>query len=136
MFKRIMLCLELEEKPEKISEAIKKLTDTLGMDITLIHIVDMDSAGALATELEAEDRELIKDFEKSLKEQGYTVNSIVKIGNPADEINRFAEEDDMDVIIIGYKPKGFIERAVLGSVSREVLKKTKRPVLLLRDLGE
>ncbi len=57
---------------------------------------------------------------------------IVKIGNPADEILKQIEKKDYDLLVMGAHGHGLIAGSVIGSVSRRVLRRCKKPVLLVR----
>ena len=59
-------------------------------------------------------------------------NIIVKIGNPVDAIVNEAEKDDYDIVVMGAHGHGAISGTVIGSVSRRVLRRTKKPVLVVR----
>jgi nucleotide-binding universal stress UspA family protein len=43
-----------------------------------------------------------------------------------------ARSNQIDLIVMGYHPKGRLEEAVAGSISRSVLRKTEVPVLLVK----
>lgn len=58
-------------------------------------------------------------------------NVLLRIGEPADEILRAAREESSDIIVLGTHSKGFLNNAVLGSVSRKVLYRSLRPVFLV-----
>jgi nucleotide-binding universal stress UspA family protein len=59
-------------------------------------------------------------------------NIIVTIGNPVDEIVQEAEKDVYDMVIMGAHGHGAIAGTVMGSVSRRVVRRCKKPVLLVR----
>ena len=46
-----------------------------------------------------------------------------------EEILGYAESHDVDVIVVGSRGQGALSAALLGSVSREILHKAKRPVV-------
>ena len=56
----------------------------------------------------------------------------VEIGNPVDEIVAEAAKDEYDIVIMGARGHGAIAGTVIGSVSRRVVRRCKKPVLLLR----
>jgi nucleotide-binding universal stress UspA family protein len=43
-----------------------------------------------------------------------------------------ADARQVDLIVMGYHPRGRLEEAIVGSVSRSVLRRAKVPVLLVR----
>ena len=56
----------------------------------------------------------------------------VVYGNPADELIKFAEQEEIDVIVIGSSGKGLLKRKLLGSVSHKVVTDAKCSVFLVR----
>jgi nucleotide-binding universal stress UspA family protein len=59
-------------------------------------------------------------------------NIIVKVGNPVDEIVQEAANEVYDMVIMGAHGHGAIAGTVMGSVSRRVLRRCKKPVLVIR----
>lgn len=59
-------------------------------------------------------------IEKAAREADVEFDSVLAYGDPADEIVRFAEEKECDVIVIGSSGKGRVKRALQGSVSIDV----------------
>ena len=53
------------------------------------------------------------------------------MGPPAEAIVRLAEGRDADLIVVGTRKKGFLERLVEGSVNREVLRRANCDVLVV-----
>ena len=62
---------------------------------------------------------------------------MVTQGDPVDCITQEAEARQVDLIVMGYHPQGRLGEAIIGSVSRSVLRRSKVPVLLVRlpELG-
>jgi len=54
------------------------------------------------------------------------------VGDPVDEIVAFADSSEADLIVVGSRGYGALACALLGSVSRGVLHKSRRPVLVVR----
>ena len=57
---------------------------------------------------------------------------IVKIGNPVEKIIRHVDQNDYDMVIMGAHGHGAIAGAVMGSVSRRVVRRSTTPVLVVR----
>jgi nucleotide-binding universal stress UspA family protein len=60
----------------------------------------------------------------------------VAIGRPADEIIAAAERCRADMIAVGAHAKGAAGRLLLGTVSEEVARRSKLPVVVVRELAE
>jgi len=60
------------------------------------------------------------------------VESVVLEGKPDVEIVRFAEEKDVDLIVIGTNAKKGFERLLLGSVAEQVIRTTSCKTLVVK----
>lgn len=70
--------------------------------------------------------------EKNANEEGVPLETAVAYGDPAEELLRFAEKEEVDVIVIGSTGKGFLKRKLLGSVSHKVVKDARCSVYVVR----
>jgi len=82
--------------------------------------------------LEAQGREATAYALKAGKTANITVEPIVFEGNPADEIVNFAEKNDVDLVVIGTLGKTGVKRFLLGSVAENVVRHSKKPVLVIK----
>lgn len=74
------------------------------------------------------------DNVKSLGEmKGINVESILLERRPADELIRYAEENGMDIIVMGTLGRTGIDRLLLGSVAGNVIRHSKVPVMVIRE---
>ena len=72
----------------------------------------------------------LKEFE-DLNDDGVKISSVIKEGSPAKTILEVAEEEDIDLIVIGSSGKSGFDRFILGSVSDKVVNAAKCPVLVV-----
>ena len=63
---------------------------------------------------------------------GLDSEPVILKGSAADRILDFADEHDIDVIVVGSLGKNGVERFALGSVSEKVVRHAKVPVLVVR----
>jgi len=71
---------------------------------------------------------------KRLGKKGIKVRTEVRLGDPANEIAKFAEEDGDDLIIIASHGRSGFSRWTHGSVAERVFRYSKVPVLMIRAL--
>jgi nucleotide-binding universal stress UspA family protein len=75
------------------------------------------------------------DSVKGLGEiKGINVESVLLEGHPADELIRYAEENGMDIIVMGTLGRTGIDRLLLGSVAGNVVRHSKVPVMVVRKV--
>jgi nucleotide-binding universal stress UspA family protein len=98
------------------------------IEVVLVHVIpflrypEVKEAGQALIERDAE--RLIK--------AGYTVNNILKLGHPAEEIIKVADRQKIDLLVVGAKGLGAIARFFLGSVSAKLVQHSTASVLVVR----
>lgn len=60
------------------------------------------------------------------------VECLVKEGHPAEVILNYTKEAEIDVVVMGTHGRRRIERALMGSITREVVSFASVPVLVVR----
>lgn len=105
------------------------------IDTTPYRSVPLDKiwSDKVLEEFEKEGREATSYIEKIGKDAGVEVEVRVLRGNPAEKIVTFAEDNNIDMIIMGSLGKSGYERVLLGSVSEKVIRHAKIPVLVVRE---
>jgi len=77
-----------------------------------------------------------KMFEENIDKyrniENVSLQSEVLIGDPSDEIIKFANDEKVDLIIMGITGLSGFSKFVFGSVARNVSEKAKCPVMLVR----
>ncbi len=72
------------------------------------------------------------DYIKNLGEaKGINVQSILLEGNPSEELIRYANEEKMDIVIMGTHGKIGVNRMLMGSVAGNLVRHSKIPVMVV-----
>jgi nucleotide-binding universal stress UspA family protein len=105
------------------------------IDITPYRSVPLDKIWSkeVLDDFEKEGHEATSYVEKIGKAAGAEVESRVLKGNPAEKILSFAEDNNIDMIIVGSLGKSGYERVLVGSVSEKIIRHAKVPVLVVRE---
>ncbi len=112
--------------------------------LTLISVVPHPTAAAaaagvspkqLAAEIEAKAARRLRELAAAMPPD-VSVTTLVRHGDPADEILEFVREEPIDLICMGARGRGRISRALLGSVSTAVLHHSPVPVVVLHPPPE
>ena len=69
---------------------------------------------------------------KLLDDAGITYHIHLFVGDPAEVITRFAEQEGIDEIVMGTRGQGAVSNLLLGSVASKVIDLAKVPVLLVK----
>lgn len=80
----------------------------------------------------AEDKQMLEDAAAVAAEHGVISTTVLLSGDIADEIVAYGDSHDVDTIVVGSRGHGAIASALLGSVSRAVLRECRRPVVVVR----
>jgi nucleotide-binding universal stress UspA family protein len=70
------------------------------------------------------------------EEAGVPAHTMLLYGDAVDEIVAYADTIDADLIVVGSRGHGTLAGALLGSVSRGILREARRPVLVVRTARE
>ncbi len=76
------------------------------------------------------------DWSESLFEQGLEVGVYIVVGTLVSEVNKAAQKEKTDLIVIGRSNKGVLEHLYSGSDVTELLRRAATPVLVYKQLSE
>ena len=112
-----------------------------GAAVTFVHVVPVVDVvpmsgfgltGAVPHELCEGDSNSLDEAQACAEEAGVTGYARLLRGDPVDEIVAYADTVDADLIVVGSRGHGAVASALLGSVSRGILREARRPVLVVR----
>ena len=156
MFRKILFPTDFSEGSMRAIQRFERENSVEVNECILLHIIDEghleDLMNGYSFLYESEEREM-EDIESKARENAMkklaemeercrkvaelkTVRSLVRIGNPHEEIVRFAEEEDVSLILLPSHGKLGYSEELLGSTTIRVLRKTKRPVLIIKTHEE
>ena len=79
--------------------------------------------------------ETLRRLELEFKGKVASVNWSVEEGPPAETIINAASEPGVDLVVVGARGLGSVERLFIGSVSERVVHQVERPILVVRSAG-
>ena len=74
----------------------------------------------------------LKHLAQSLREEGYRVHTVVRLGDPVEQIVTAVEKGTYDLLAMATRGRTGLTRLVLGSVAESVLRQVTIPMLLVR----
>ena len=61
------------------------------------------------------------------------IRTIIKVGNPVDELLKLIVKEDIDMIVMGVKGRTDLEHVFVGSVAEKLFRRSPVPVISYRD---
>ncbi len=149
MFKRILVPLDGSRSGLRALKYATGLAQNFGAEIILLQVVkqaipliDVGTPAGSTVAVEVarmEDRRNVTRARRylsgkvrQLKSRGITASYNVKIGDPALVIVAFSRKEKMDLIVMSTRGKSGIKRAIMGSVADAVIRKSGKPVLVIK----
>lgn len=144
--KRILLCTDFSENSVPAREHAIDYAVAFGASLSILHVVNSSRLGFPAFEVGVpfDLQEILKGIEESVKkafeimkeECGSSVRELrtcSRIGVPANEIVRFAEEESVDLIVMGTHGWTGFRHLILGSTAENVVRTATCPVLTVKS---
>ncbi|MBM3156020.1 MAG: universal stress protein [Chloroflexi bacterium] len=142
MYKTALVPLDGSELAEVVFNYARELAGRLGIDLILLHVYSPEEAASepmrrtylervaeiiRRTSEEAREKAGIRYGDKPVK-----VTVHVSPGYPPDEILKYADANDVDLILMATHGRTGVKRWTMGSVADKVLRASKVPVWLVR----
>jgi nucleotide-binding universal stress UspA family protein len=112
-----------------------------GATVHALYVVDTSSFSSIPMDagweemyeiLRKEGEKAVFEVKESGEAAGVEVREVLWEGHPSTEIINFAENNDIDLIVMGTLGKTGLDRFLLGSVAEKVVRNSKVPVLVVR----
>ncbi|VAV82714.1 Universal stress protein family [hydrothermal vent metagenome] len=143
-FDNILMPVDFSEPSIHALEYAIALGASFGSRIHLVHVVDnqMEAMGFYVPHISFEKldegmRESAKKMlsEFATKHMGNFVNVEKNVleGEPFEELLKYADENNIDAIVVGTYGSGFIDKLFFGSTTERLLKKAHCPVLVVPE---
>ncbi len=136
MVLKILVPIDFSERSEYAIEVTAKLFCNGGAQFILLNVIPLpiDVAGI---GLPSPDHDEILALERDLQDMAarHAVRATAKVSileDPGVSILRVASEHGCDLIAVGTRARGAVERALFGSVVDHVIRHAECPVLTLR----
>jgi nucleotide-binding universal stress UspA family protein len=140
--KNILVTLDFHGKEEVLINKAKEIAKPFNAKIWLLHIAapEPDFVGyevgpqymrdSVAEDLRKEHR-LLQKYALDLQEMEIAAEGLLIQGATIDMIIEESKKLKIDMIISGHHERSFIYKAFIGSVSSQIIKKSKIPVLIV-----
>lgn len=136
---RILAPVDGSDGSKQALAALSSMFDLASAEITLLHVVETEWLGikpeveerpeatetdpeeaSLLLELQREGEQILSEAHARLLEQHPGITTLLREGNPANEILSEAEQGEYDLVLLGASGSTDLKHRILGSVSSKV----------------
>ena len=149
--KKVLIALDYDPTAKKVAEVGFEFAKTMGAEVILLHVISdpvyysstdyspiMGFTGYLnADPLELNTMEVLKTASLNFLDKtrihlgDKTIQTVIEEGDFADSIVKTAKKFHADMIILGSHSQKWLENIVMGSVTKEVLRQSVIPLLII-----
>ncbi|RLF86517.1 universal stress protein [Thermococci archaeon] len=152
MFRKIFFPTDFSEGAYRAAKCFEKANDMPVGEVVLLHVIDEGTLEDLLNgysllysdegmEIEAIKKALLRKTMEKLQAKAEdckkifgteNVKILIRFGLPWEEIVKVADEEDVSLILLPSHGKLGFSHEILGSTTVRVLRKTQRPVLVVK----
>jgi nucleotide-binding universal stress UspA family protein len=147
MYERVLVPTDGSEVARRAYEHAVRLAELHGSEIHALYVVDVDALGLSVgveqidrirqgkfgemEEIEARATNATGEIAALAREHDIDCVEHVSAGRPHAVIADYADDHDVDLIVMGSHGRAGVSRALLGSVTERTLRASRRPVLVI-----
>lgn len=139
---KILVAIDFSEFTKKILKEAEKIAQKFSAKLYILHVAEPEpdfvgwdvgpqSVRDSMSEKFHSQHCKVQDISKQLREVGLDATSLLLQGNISETILGEALKLDVDMIIVGSHGQGMMNQLLVGSVSGDVLHKSKCPILVV-----
>tara|TARA_B110001454_G_scaffold216745_1_gene240575 strand:- start:805 stop:1632 length:828 start_codon:yes stop_codon:yes gene_type:complete len=142
--KTILVPTDFSKTSEYACKIAAKIANKTNATVYLIHLIELpkgviDMAASSKFSIPEsmlylrKIREKILKIRDSLFSKDINVEYFIKLNNPFDGIQKYADKIDADLIIMGFKGHSELEEMIIGSNTEKIVRSSKRPVIVVKQ---
>ncbi|MDZ7689284.1 MAG: universal stress protein [Halobacteriales archaeon] len=140
-FESILIPTDGSEGARDAAETGFGLAEELNAEVHVVSVVDTELVNTTTytgtspkneARIEERAREHVDTLADEAEKRGLTVTRSTPKGVPASRIVGYAEDEDIDLIVMGTAGRGGFRRALIGSVADKVVRTSPVPVVTVR----
>jgi nucleotide-binding universal stress UspA family protein len=140
----ILAATDFSAPARHAADRAARLAHATGAALTLMHVLPggalqdlrqwLGTGHAMEQQLHDDAQRQLRALASDLHKNRHVAAQVVHAsGSVLDEVGREAEALDAALLVLGARGAGFLRRLVLGSTSERLLRRTTRPVLVVRQ---
>jgi nucleotide-binding universal stress UspA family protein len=139
LFERILIATDGSDRNRTAVEEGLRIGRECGSTVFAAYVMDLNTLESASADVVIRDTWAViqREADASLARirtlaDGVALETVTLDGKPAVEIVKFAQENTIDLIVIGTRGKRGLERLLLGSVAEQVIRTAPCKVLVVK----
>ncbi len=131
---RIVVAAKAGADEPWLADAAANLAEQTGAAVSVVSVDGLDvEMGSTMPRSEYEElaRKSADGVAARIRESGLEADAHVRPGKVVPGVLMFAEEHDADLILVGASKRGPVAKRLLGDVSLELVRRSRRPVMVI-----
>jgi len=138
LINKILIATDGSEYTKKAVDHGIELANNNGAKIIAFYVIDTRAYASIPLSapmeyaysiLRQEGDMALKYVAERAEAAGLEVEGIIAQGHPAEEIIKYAEENSIDLIVMGTLGKSGLDRFLMGSIADQVIRHSKIPII-------
>ncbi len=134
-FRKVLYPTDWSDCAQEALRYLKGLKDAGVKEVIVAHVMDEKAMKLQPSEkfkeFERIDGEKLEMVRQELAKEGFNAKIHLRVGRAGVDIIKIAGKEDVSLIVMGSHGKGYVQEILWGSVSRNVVEYSDRPVLLI-----
>ncbi len=133
MFERLLVASDLSSSVYAVVDCLAGLRPFGARECLLVTCLTLSQyASVPGGQVEAIHEKNLAAQKERLEKLGFTVGTRCVHGNPDEEINRIAREEDCSAIVVGTFNRSLAAGAIMGGLAYDLIHSAEKPVLMIR----
>ncbi|WP_394742378.1 universal stress protein [Natronococcus roseus] len=138
MYDNVLIATDGSDEAEGCVEHGLDVAERVGAKVHVLYVVETKASYILTVGISDDElrsyrkygEEIVGEVIERVSERGLSGEGVIRTGRPAEEIVEYANENDVDLVLMGKQGHGAIDRH-LGSTSEKVIRMTDTPVTIV-----
>lgn len=145
----ILVAIDFSDTSRKALDAATALAKDMDARLLLVHVLEripypaatsgrtMDAVQEVHQEIAMDDAvTLTTEWAEAARKAGVEVETAMEEGATGEIVRELAEEHDAMFVVVGTHGRSGLKAALMGSVAKEILQESERPVLVVPGKGK
>jgi len=139
---RVLVGTDGSQGSELAVDAAFGIGSETGAAVHAVSVLEPDLLGfdvrstQASEERERRDENILSDVRARANERGIAVETAIRDGSVVEMLNEYADETEIDLVVVGTHGRTGIDRRLLGSVTENLIRSASVPVLSVSTVGE